>query len=186
MEWMTYIISVVTSLILVKFLPSYLSEKAKNLATKEDIEEITKKIENIKTENKIKIDKEIRKFSKEEKAYDELKSLYIKIHEMIEEAIKTTKNNSFHNLNTQFSKLTAEVQIIASEKVIEKYLNVANLFQDWANIYRKAYPNTNILYSKSIDPTLKYKENEKEIYSKFDKEYQELIKMMRTELKWKN
>ena len=56
---------------------------------------------------------------------------------MIEEAIKTTKNNSFHNLNTQFSKLTAEVQIIASEKVIEKYLNVANLFQDWANSLSK-------------------------------------------------
>lgn len=43
MDWITFLISVFTSLILVKFLPSYISEKAKNLATKEDIEEITKK-----------------------------------------------------------------------------------------------------------------------------------------------
>lgn len=185
MDWITFLISVFTSLILVKFLPSYISEKAKNLATKEDIEEITKKIENIKTENKIKIDKEIRKFSKEEKAYDELKSLYIKIIEMMAEAIKITENHDSNNLNTQFSKLTAEVQIMASEKVSEKYLNVANLFQNWANIYNKAYPNTNILYSKSIDPTLKYKENEKEIYSNFYEEYQELIKIIRAELRLK-
>ena len=101
------------------------------------------------------------------------------------EAIKITENHDSNNLNTQFSKLTAEVQIMASEKVSEKYLNVANLFQNWANIYNKAYPNTNILYSKSIDPTLKYKEDEKEIYSNFYEEYQELIKIIRAELRLK-
>lgn len=40
-----------------KFMPSYFIEKAKNIATKEDIEEITKKIENIKLNNEIELSK---------------------------------------------------------------------------------------------------------------------------------
>lgn len=42
------LISVIISLILNKYLPSYFSEKGKNLATKEDIEEITSKVEKVK------------------------------------------------------------------------------------------------------------------------------------------
>ena len=57
MEWLVYIGAVGTSLFLTKFLPSYMSEKAKNLATKEDIEEITKKVENIKKDNQIELSK---------------------------------------------------------------------------------------------------------------------------------
>lgn len=57
MEWLIYLGAVGTSLLLSKFLPSYMSEKAKNLATKEDIEEITKKVENIKKENQIELSK---------------------------------------------------------------------------------------------------------------------------------
>ena len=57
MEWLIYLGAVGTSLILTKFLPSYMSEKAKNLATKEDIEEITKKVENIKKDNQIELSK---------------------------------------------------------------------------------------------------------------------------------
>jgi len=57
MEWIIYIGAVMTSLVLTKFLPSYMSEKAKNIATKEDIEEITKKVENIKKENQIELSK---------------------------------------------------------------------------------------------------------------------------------
>ena len=42
--------SVLLSLFFTKYLPSYFNEKAKNLATKEDIEGITTKIENVKFE----------------------------------------------------------------------------------------------------------------------------------------
>ncbi|MCG3657120.1 hypothetical protein [Aliarcobacter butzleri] len=41
-------VSVIISLILNKYLPSYFGEKVKNLATKEDIEEITSKVEKVK------------------------------------------------------------------------------------------------------------------------------------------
>ena len=57
MEWLIYFGAVGTSLLLTKYLPAYISEKAKNLATKEDIEEITQKVENIKKENQIELSK---------------------------------------------------------------------------------------------------------------------------------
>jgi len=57
LEWLIYFGAVGTSLLLTKYLPAYISEKAKNLATKEDIEEITQKVENIKKENQIELSK---------------------------------------------------------------------------------------------------------------------------------
>lgn len=57
MEWLIYFAAVGTSLILTKFLPSYMTQKGKNLATKEDITEITNKVETVKTEYKAKFDK---------------------------------------------------------------------------------------------------------------------------------
>jgi len=182
MELLIYLGAVFTSLILSKYLPSYVSEKAKNLATKEDIEDITKKVENIKADNQIKIDKKIKEFSKKDKAYEELKILYIKIHEMIEETIKKVENSDVNNLSSQFSKITAEVQMTCPNNIIEKYLIVARLCQDWTSLYMQAYPNNNMIYSKNIDPTLKYKEPEKKAYDKFYKEYQNLIQEMRSDL----
>ena len=44
------IVLVAAGLVLKGYLPAYLSEKAKNLASKEDIEEITKKIEGVKSQ----------------------------------------------------------------------------------------------------------------------------------------
>ena len=41
---------IIVFLLLKSFVPSYLSEKAKNLATREDVAEITRKIEAVKTE----------------------------------------------------------------------------------------------------------------------------------------
>lgn len=57
MDWITLVTAVAISLLLNKFLPAYLSEKGKNLATKEDISQITEKIESVKSiysnENKV-------------------------------------------------------------------------------------------------------------------------------------
>lgn len=47
---LTFIVGVISSLILRNFLPGYMGEKGKNLATKEDVEEITSKIESVKVE----------------------------------------------------------------------------------------------------------------------------------------
>lgn len=42
-------ITIICNFFIMKFFPSYFSEKGKNTATKEDIEEITKKIETVKS-----------------------------------------------------------------------------------------------------------------------------------------
>ena len=44
------IVGIILFFTIKNFLPSYFNEKGKNLATKEDVEEITKKVEKIKTE----------------------------------------------------------------------------------------------------------------------------------------
>lgn len=51
MEWIQIIINVVLifllGLFIKNYLPSYMNEKGKNLATKEDIQEITRKTEEV-------------------------------------------------------------------------------------------------------------------------------------------
>ncbi len=68
MDWLTLFTAIAISLILNKFLPAYLSEKGKNTATKEDIEEITQKVENIKAT-----------LSKEEKILEKRRLIYEQI-----------------------------------------------------------------------------------------------------------
>lgn len=54
MEWILVVINVVLTILLGLFiknyLPSYMDEKGKNLATKEDIQEITRKTEEVQKE----------------------------------------------------------------------------------------------------------------------------------------
>ena len=128
-------------------------------------------------------EKQLRKISE----YEELKNLYIKTYEMFEELIKVTANHKENNLNSQFSKLTAEINLLASTEIIEKYNFVLNLYEKWADLFIKANPpSTNgykIVYSKLIDPTLKYKESEKNAYEILYKEYECLVELMRLEIK---
>lgn len=130
-------------------------------------------------------DKQLRALSQ----FDELKNLYIKTYEMFEELIKVTKNHKESDLNSQFSKLTAEINMLAPIEIIEKYKLVADLYEEWANFYPKAYPPSKngykIIYSKSIDPTLKYKELEKNSYEIFYKEYKDLCELIRSQIKIK-
>ena len=131
-------------------------------------------------------DKSFMEFSKKDKHHNELKSLYVKIHEMFEEAIKTAKSYESNDLNSRFSKLTAEVQMIASNEVIKKYKEVASLYEDWAVLYHKAYPapknGYKIIYSKVADPTVQFKDPADDAYEQFYAEYERLIELMRSEL----
>ncbi|MEW5832259.1 MAG: hypothetical protein AB1763_05430 [Campylobacterota bacterium] len=68
MDWLTFFAAIIVSFILNKFLPAYFSEKGKNAATKEDIEEITKKVENVKAS-----------LSKEEKILEKRRLIYEQI-----------------------------------------------------------------------------------------------------------
>jgi len=117
---------------------------------------------------------------------EKLEALYIKIHEMMEELIKTTKAYEKTDLNSKFSKLTAEVRMIASPSIAKKYNNVADLYDDWASLYIEAYPEPKngiqILYSSNSDPTKKYQKPEKEAYQKFNQECENLIQEMRSEI----
>ncbi len=128
-------------------------------------------------------EKQLRKISE----HDELKNLYIKTYEMIEELIKGTINNKENNLNSQFSKLTAEINMLASTEIIEKYKLVIDLYEKWTDLFIKAYPPSRngykIVYSKLIDPTLKYKEPAKNAYEILYKEYECLHELMRLEIK---
>ena len=118
---------------------------------------------------------------------EKLEALYIKIHEMIEELIKTTKTYEKTDLNSKFSKLTAEVRMIATHSIVNKYNHVADLYNDWASLYIKAYPEPKdgiqILYSSNADPTKKYQKPEKDAFEKFYKEYEDLIQEMRSEIR---
>ncbi|MBU0626062.1 hypothetical protein KKH82_01185 [Patescibacteria group bacterium] len=117
---------------------------------------------------------------------EKLEALYIKVHEMMEELIKTTKSYKKTDLNSKFSKLTAEVNMIASPSIAKKYNNVADLYNDWASLYNEAYPEPKngiqIYYSSNADPTEKYQKPEKEAYEKFYQEYENFIKEMRFEI----
>ncbi|RUR28080.1 hypothetical protein [Vreelandella nanhaiensis] len=129
-------------------------------------------------------DKRMRELSKEEAAHNELKALYVKIHETFEDLIKESRNYKKSDLNSRFSTLTAEVGLLASTEVVGRYHRVADLYQEWAPLYLKAYPapKNGVLLIQSPDPTLKYKEPEKEAYDRFYEEYSNLIKSLRGEI----
>jgi len=129
-------------------------------------------------------EKRMREQSKEETVHDELKSLYIKIHETFEDLIKETRNYGKSDLNSRFSTLTAEVGILAPAEVISRYQQVADLYEEWAPLYLKAYPapKNGFLLIQSPDPTLKYKEPEKEAYDRFYEEYKNLVNCLRSEI----
>lgn len=71
MEWIQLFLIIILSLLFKNYLTKYLEEKAKNLATKEDISNITEKIEAVKFEHNKRLD-EIK--NKNDLFYSEIKS----------------------------------------------------------------------------------------------------------------
>jgi len=129
-------------------------------------------------------DKKMRDIGKEEAAYNELKSLYIKIHQTFEDLIKETRSYGKSDLNAKFSALTAEVRMLASPEAITKYQQVSDLYQEWAPLYFRAYPapQNGFMIIQAPDPTLKYKEPEKVAYDQFYEKYQDFIEHLRSEI----
>lgn len=59
-----------------------------------------------------------------------------------------------------------------------------DLYEKWADLFIKAYPpSAKIVYSKSMDSTLKYKESSENAYETLYKEYECLYELMRLEIK---
>lgn len=123
--------ALVVYLLLKSFLPSYLSEKGKNLATKEDIASITNKVESVKTDY-AKVLEELRtnnqlKLAEIEREKNIKKEVYLQAVE----ALTRTQNvvGALSNLNTDEQKITAgmvndsgliaKVQIVGSERTVK-------------------------------------------------------------------
>jgi len=125
------IVGLVVFLLIKFFLPSYFSEKGKNLATKEDIEDITKKIESVKSSyahvlEELRSDNQL-KLAEIEREKNIKKEVYLQAVE----ALTRSQNivASLPNLNINEQQITstmtddagsiAKIQIVGSEKTVK-------------------------------------------------------------------
>jgi hypothetical protein len=117
--------------LLKSFLPSYLSEKGKNLATKEDVALITDKVESVKTDY-AKVLEELRSNNQLKLAEIEReKNIKKEVYLQAVEALTRTQNvvATLSNLNADEQKITsgmandsgliAKVQIVGSERTVK-------------------------------------------------------------------
>lgn len=125
------IVGLVVFLLIKFFLPSYFSEKGKNLATKEDIEEITNNIESVKSSyahvlEELKSDNQL-KLAEIEREKDIKKEVYLQAVEALTRSQNVVASLSNLNINEQqiTSSMTddagsiAKVQIVGSEKTVK-------------------------------------------------------------------
>ena len=126
------ILAVALGLFIKNYLPAYMNEKGKNLATKEDIEEITRKTEAVQDEFK----KEFENFQSDLKFkydfyYKQYSELYSKLYEIIIQSeyirhfiiLNSGKKFSFDEypfLEVSPTKLTSIKSNFISKEVIEK------------------------------------------------------------------
>ena len=113
------------------YFPKYLEEKAKNLATKEDVEEITDKVESVKTDYE-KVIKEIKsnnqlKLAEIEREKNIRKEVYLQAVESLTRYLNTIASLPNININeqditrqtTNDSGVIAKVQIVGSETTVK-------------------------------------------------------------------
>ena len=123
-------------LIIKSFIPSYLSEKGKNLATKEDIATITDKVESVKTDY-AKVIEEVR--SNNQLKYAEIereKNIRKEVYLQAVEALTRTQNIVAGIANLDFgeqeiskqmtfdSGIIAKVQIVGSESTVKSVTKI--------------------------------------------------------------
>jgi ribosomal protein L16 Arg81 hydroxylase len=105
MDWLTILIAVIISVIFNKYLPSYFSEKGKNTATKEDIEEITQKVEKVRAS-----------LSKEEKVLEKRRIIYEQIASSLR--IFISGHNVSEEQKKQFYEAYAATWLWAPDQVV--------------------------------------------------------------------
>lgn len=128
--------ALVVYLLLKSFLPSYLSEKGKNLATKEDIALITDKVESVKTDY-AKVLEELRSNNQLKLAEIEReKNIKKEVYLQAVEALTRTQNvvGTLSNLSADEQKITAgmvndsgliaKVQIVGSERTVKAVITI--------------------------------------------------------------
>lgn len=114
LEFVLLIVGFILGLFIKDFFPKYFQEKAKNLATKEDIEVITDKIERVKHEYNGEIEKLRNNLNKDfeeyidrmkflkERSYKQYEKLYSKLYSII---IQSEYIRHFFNLERDFSEI---------------------------------------------------------------------------------
>ena len=123
-------------LIVKTFIPSYLSEKGKNLATKEDIATITDKVESVKTDY-AKVLEEIRsnnqlKLSEIEREKNIRKEVYLQAVESLTRTINIIASLTNINIDEQeiasqiikYSGGIAKIQIVGSESTVKSVTTI--------------------------------------------------------------
>lgn len=133
-EWLILIINVIGFLGLGLFtkslLPSYMKEKGKNLATKEDIKEITQKTEEVK----IEFQKEMAKFSNEigfenEYCYNQYSQLYSKLYAIVTQSeYLRFFFNKYYNSNLNFNDFPF-FELNKSEVIMKNNLFTGDLLE---------------------------------------------------------
>lgn len=118
------------------YFPKYLQEKAKNLATKEDVEEITDKVESVKTDY-AKVIEEIKsnnqlKLAEIEREKNIRKEVYLQAVESLTRYLNTIASLANININEQDitrqttidSGVIAKVQIVGSESTVKSVTEI--------------------------------------------------------------
>lgn len=118
------------------YFPKYLQEKAKNLATKEDVEEITDKVESVKTDY-AKVIEEIKsnnqlKLAEIEREKNIRKEVYLQAVESLTRYLSTIASLANININEQDiigqttidSGVIAKVQIVGSESTVKSVTEI--------------------------------------------------------------
>lgn len=112
MDYFIYAVIFIIGLLLGKFLPSYMLEKGKNLATKEDIGEITAIVES----SKVDYVKQIESFKQE---------LSKEIHKYSED-VKIQSSNNYNKYIKLYSKL---YQAVIQSEYLKEIMNIDESFE---------------------------------------------------------
>jgi len=147
------IFAFLSGLFIKDYFPTYFRKKAENLATKEDIADITQKVEEVKTEYLIKIEHvkaELKESEKQTEHFHQIsQSTYQKLFEkkievyqmLINENIKYENENSKANIefHTEYGAIDGDFYpyysyFIRVQNIVKKYrLYISNKLSDYFN-----------------------------------------------------
>ena len=168
LDGLTFVVIIVSGFLLKNYLPSYFGEKGKNLATKEDIVEITDKIEGVKNQYVIESEKVRAKLDREsqvhrvqfEKEFEILYNLWGKLVALknatlqlrpILDTIDPNKNEDerkierlgvFKDAYFSFAKFVEENQPFFQKAIYPLIINIINIARTEADnyLYTSPYP----------------------------------------------
>lgn len=135
MQGLLYLLIFIVGLIIRDFIPGYVNKKGENLATKEDIAEITRSTEEVKAEIKIELDKITLKQNqlmtnfelftiKKHECYPELYKLIEVSNGAIRSLRGVSRELSFQDLNTK------DIESYMNDKKISTY-DIEKILKDW-------------------------------------------------------